>query len=320
MAHLEAVFQDLSYGARKLWRDAGFTTVLFDREGLRPKWRVLLFLAAMFMLWPQTERPVNWVVARGWVTGPGHGEWTALMHLAAFAAVLIPTLIAARLERLPLDSYGIPWRQAFRGMFWEGAAWGLAAISLQVCVLQAIHCISVHLSGLSGRTSFAFAGRWGFTMLAVALFEECLKRGYLQTVCGRTLGFWPAAVVLASLFGLEKLLVPDYRTLIAFLSIVLYALLMCLTLKLTGSLWFAIGFHCGVEWCTVFIFGIRTPIIPHPEGTLLNVVFKGPAWITGGQSGLMASILMPLLIIALSLVLRVRFRQTQQLAKPSSSH
>jgi len=27
-------------------------------------------------------------------------------------------------------------------------------------------------------------------MLAVALFEEYLKRGYLQTVCGRTLGFW----------------------------------------------------------------------------------------------------------------------------------
>jgi len=134
------------------------------------------------------------------------------------------------------------------------------------------------------------------------------------------IAIWPAAVVLASLFGLEKLLVPEYRTLIAFLSVVLYALLMCLTLKLTGSLWFAIGFHCGVEWCTVFIFGIRTPIIPHPEGTLLNIVFKGPAWITGGQSGLMASILMPLLIIALSLVLRVRFRQTQHLAKPSFSH
>lgn len=286
-------------------------SLLFDREGLRPRWRVLLFLAAVFLLWPQTARPANWIVARGWTTGLD--EWTALMHLAAFAAVLIPTIIASRLERLPLASYGLPWRLAFRANFWEGTAWGLGAITLQVGVLRATHSISFQLSALTARPTLAFAARWAVTMLAVALFEECLKRGYLQTLASRSLGFWPAAIVLGCLFGLEKLLVAEYRNPIAFVSVVLYALLMCLTLNLTGDLSFAIGFHSAMEWSTVFVFGIRTPIIPNPQGTLLKAVFQGPAWTTGGHSGLMASILTPMWILLVWMALRARFSRTRQL-------
>jgi len=282
--------------------------LLFDSEGLRPRWRALLFLAAVFILWPQTARPANWAVARGWINGLD--EWTALMHLAAFAAVLIPTIIASILERRPLASYGLAWRQTFRANFWEGTAWGLGAIAWQVGILRVTHCLSFQFSALTALASFAFAGRWALTMLAVALFEECLKRGYLQALSSRTLGFWSAALVLGSVFGMEKLLDPAYRNPIAFVSVILYALLMCLTLKLTGDLWFAIGFHCAIEWSTVFVFGIGTPIIPHPQGTLLKAVFQGQTWITGGHNGLMASILTPVWIVLVWIALRLRFRQT----------
>ena len=237
------------------------------------------------------------------------------MHLAAFGAVLIPTVIASWLERCPLASYGLPWRQALGARFWEGTAWGVGVTILQVGVLQASRSISFHLAGLNAQTALACWGRWAFTMLAVALFEECLKRGYLQFVLSRSMGFWPAAIFLGSLFGLEKLLVADYRNVIAFMGVVLYALLMCLTLRLTGSLWFAIGFHSALEWSAVYVFGISTPILRNPHGTLLTPVLQGPAWITGGQSGLAASILTPVTFILVWIVFRYRFRQRTILAE-----
>ena len=268
-----------------------------------------MFFVALFFLWPQTARPANWLVAHRWISGLD--EWTAAMHLAAFAAVLIPTVIAAWLERRSIADYGLPWKRAFGARFWEGAAWGAGVTTLQVALLQASQSISLHSAGLNIKTAFASCGRWAFAMLAIALFEECLKRGYLQFVLGRSMGFWPAAILLGSLFGLEKLLVPDYRNVIAFLGVVLYALLVCLTLRLTGSLWFAIGFHSALEWTAVFVFGMSTPILPNPQGTLLTPVFQGPVWITGGQSGLVASILTPLGFAFVWIMLRHRFRQAE---------
>lgn len=281
-------------------------SILFDRNGLEPKWRVLLFLAGIFLVYPHTGRVANWLVAHRWMTGLD--GWTAAQHLAFFAAIFITTVAAAWLERRSLADYGLPWMRAFGARFWEGAAWGSGVTTLQVALLQATHSVSFHSSGLGARTGVAFCGRWALTTLAIALFEECLKRGYLQFALGRSMGFWHAAVLLACLFGLEKLFDPAYREVIAFVSVVFYGLLVCLTLRLTGSLWFAIGFHGALEWTAVFVFGLSTPILHHPQGTLLTPALRGPAWMTGAHNGLVSSILTPLALAGVWIALQARFR------------
>lgn len=55
--------------------------------------------------------------------------------IAAFFVVL-GTWIVSRMEKRPLDDYGIPPRQAFGLRFWEGLIWGFAALSAIVLVLR----------------------------------------------------------------------------------------------------------------------------------------------------------------------------------------
>ena len=44
-------------------------------------------------------------------------------------------------------------------------------------------------------------------------------------------------------------------------SIVLYALTVCVSLRLTGNLWFAIGMHAAGDWVETYIFGCPTAVI-----------------------------------------------------------
>jgi len=45
------------------------------------------------------------------------------------AFICLATWILSRIEKRPLDDYGIPARQAFGRRFWEGSVWGLATLS-----------------------------------------------------------------------------------------------------------------------------------------------------------------------------------------------
>ena len=71
-------------------------------------------------------------------------------------------------------------------------------------------------------------------------------------------GFWPAAALLSLLASLENLLSPAYRNVVAFASSLLYGLLFCLTLRRTGNLWFAVGFHTFLAWGTI-LCGLGLP-------------------------------------------------------------
>src|SRR5205814_8149431 len=69
-------------------------------------------------------------------------------------------------------------------------------------------------------------------------------------------------------------------------------LFLCLTLRRTGSLWFAIGFHAMWNYAAMVIYaapntGNGGRSVP---GHLLDVTYQGPAWLTGGVCGMEASV------------------------------
>lgn len=75
-------------------------------QGLQAKWRALLFVVGMVLSLSVTLLPVNWLASRGVLEA--RAAWTAGVQWAAFLAALLPTLVASRIERRPVGSYGLP--------------------------------------------------------------------------------------------------------------------------------------------------------------------------------------------------------------------
>jgi hypothetical protein len=65
-------------------------------------------------------------------------------------------------------------------------------------------------------------------------------------------------------------------------------LVLCLSVRRTGSLWWAVGWHTAFDFGQLFLIGTRNGG-QTPVGHLLNATFPGPAWITGGELGTEAS-------------------------------
>src|SRR5260221_14545857 len=59
-------------------------------------------------------------------------------------------------------------------------------------------------------------------------------------------------------------------------------LFFCLTLRRTGSLWFAVGFHAAWDWGETFVYSVPDSGTIFP-GHLLKSSFHGPRWLTGGS-------------------------------------
>ena len=68
-------------------------------------------------------------------------------------------------------------------------------------------------------------------------------------------------------------------------------LILCLSIRNTGSLWWAVGWHAGFDFGQLFLIGTRNGG-QTPVGRLFNVTFPGPSWLNGGELGTEASIFM----------------------------
>jgi MYXO-CTERM domain-containing protein len=142
-------------------------------------------------------------------------------------------------------------------------------------------------------------------MLLIGVAEELLFRGYAFASLTRGIGFWPAAVFTSLAFGALHLQKP-METPADILNIVLLGLVLCYSVRRTGSLWFAIGFHAAFDFFALSFYGAPntgndgTPLPHH----LLDTRIAGPAWLTGGPQGLEASWLLPLLVLVMFLALR----------------
>jgi membrane protease YdiL (CAAX protease family) len=123
----------------------------------------------------------------------------------------------------------------------------------------------------------------------VGLFEEFWMRGYSLFTLTRGVGFWPAAIALSCAFGLVHLRNggEHWQGLLAAATIGLF---FCLTLRRTGTLWFAVGFHAAWDWGESFFYSVADSGMVSP-GHLLNSRLQGPEWLSGGSVGPEGSVL-----------------------------
>jgi hypothetical protein len=68
------------------------------------------------------------------------------------------------------------------------------------------------------------------------------------------------------------------------------ALIFALTLRRTGTLWLAVGWHAAFDFGETFLYSVPDSGATFP-GHLSNATLHGPAWLTGGAAGPEASVL-----------------------------
>jgi hypothetical protein len=266
--------------------------VFVGPAGLRSGWRVLLFvlmataigvaLVAATLRWHPQGAGRLW---QGW-----------LSELALFLAVTAASLLMARIEKRPWGNYGLPARAAFGKNFWVGALWGFLWLTMMMLVMRAGGVFYFGGLAVHGVRILRFAAFYGLLFLTVGFFEESAMRGYAQFTLTQGIGFWPAAILLSALFGAAHL-GNSGEAWLGILAAALIGLFLCLTLRRTGTLWFAVGFHASWDWGESYFYSVPDSGAMVP-GHLLNSSFHGSRWLTGGSVGPEGSALV-LVIIAL---------------------
>jgi uncharacterized protein len=266
-------------------------TVFLGSDGLRAGWGFAFYVAMFY--------PLQFVVSR-WIGSleldPG-GLWAMMLEeFGMLLAAALPAVVLGRVERRAWGIYGLPVRLAFGKLFGVGAGWGFASITLLMATMYGLRIFDLGHLAIHGGRMVRFAVFWAVFFLLVGFFEEFLLRGYSQFTLTRLIGFWPAAVLLSTTFGLIHLenAGEQWTGLAAAAAIGFF---FCLTLRRTGSLWFAVGFHMAWDWGETFFYSVPDSGTLFP-GHLLKSSFHGPRWLTGGRVGPEGSVLCFVVIAA----------------------
>lgn len=276
-------------GVRALWRFAAF---------------VALWFGGGFLVFPAVSFFHTFTD-----TGFTPGDILAYEIGQALLMLLISLLLAG------LEKHGPAWwglsggRAALKQFSW-GALFGFGMVTLVLLACWATGHASFAGFAEHGADLRAYLLIWLGGMLLVGVSEELTFRGYALRSLMDGMGFWPAALLLSLLFGAEHLQKP-MENVPDILNIVLLGVALCYSVRQTGALWLAMGFHAAFDFFALAFYGSPNtgnnglPLEHH----ILATHIEGPVWLTGGPQGLEASWLIPPLTLALCWIVRKLYSQ-----------
>ena len=270
--------------------------IFLNQSGLRAGWRLLIFVAIFLGL----QFAADWMISR--LLHPQERSFLdpvgmIYAELETLVLVLVATWIMSRIEHHSLLNYGIPLRTAFGREFRVGVVWGVASTSLLVGLIAAFGGYRIAGLALHGREFWHFLTIWIIANLLIGWAEELQFRGYLLATFADGMGFWPAAVLISAGFGALHYFLKPHERWEDFVSTGVLGLFMCLTLRRTGTLAFAIGFHAAFDFANLFLWSGQNAG-EYAVGHLLQTNWSGERWLTGGLLGPEAS-RMAFIVIAL---------------------
>jgi len=269
-------------------------TVFFNTYGrLRSGWRFVIFiiLFAFFTF-------LFGSAAQGLLTKLpiGFGPGSVIFMLATAGPSLSIALVLGWLcgrffEGLPFRALGVWFTKNWFKDLCIGL--GLGGVTLVIGVLIAV---------VFGGLSFRYDADYGtaailvtlfvsFAVFAVAAaFEEVLCRGYILQTFMRAGFVWPAIIGTSILFGAGHLANPG-ASWISVANTILAGVWFGVAYMKTRTLWLPIGMHFMWNWTQGSIFGIEVSGLKDIlKAPVLQEIDHGPAWLTGGDYGIEASI------------------------------
>jgi membrane protease YdiL (CAAX protease family) len=263
-------------------------TVFMGPNGIRAGWRSLLFLLFVIAVGAAMQFAVFHIPGfREWVRSLTPGVMTPVSQIVSEFFMLFPVIVAAiimsRIERRSFADYGFPGNQAFGKRFWLGIPFGFAMVSLMMVLIALLRGFSIEGIAIHGQQAAKAGVLYGIGFVMVGIFEEFSFRGYLQSTLGSGMGFWPAAIVLSVLFGAVHLQ-NQGEAWVGALTAGSFGVVAALSLRRTGTIWFAIGMHAAFDWGETYLYSVADSGFL-AQDHLLNSSFHGPLWLTGGSVG-----------------------------------
>ena len=258
-----------------------FEKIFLNDQELRTIWRVLLY--GLFWITFSFGLDLVAIELFGFTANPISAQRVLREDLLSFLAAFGAALAMAKLERRPVDVYGLPRERAFGKLFWQGCLFGLVEVSLLLGSIAAFGGYSFGPVSLHGLELARWGGLWFVAFVSVGLSEEYLFRGYAQYTLARGVGFWPAAIFLSILFGAGHLRNPG-ESYVGAAGVVVTGLLFAFTLRRTGNLWLAVGWHATFDFGETFLYSVPDSGMLF-EHHLSDAMMHGPKWLTGGTVG-----------------------------------
>jgi membrane protease YdiL (CAAX protease family) len=270
--------------------------VFYNNRGLRPGWRLAIFLLMVF----GTAALVQFIVHLGGPTSPAPGTRASspyliplgngVAELVLFFVILLFSWIMSRIENCSVGDYGLPLKTGFLSKFFRGYIfWGFLPLFVLLLIMRLLGVFYFGNLSLHGKDIVIWGVLWGFMFLMVGFFEEYSFRGYALHTLIEGIGFWPAALIMALAFARVHM-GNGGETRVGIIATGVFALFAAAILRRTGDLWLAVGAHAGWDWGQTYFFGVNDSGLQAP-GHLLNPSQSGPAWLSGGSVGPEGSVL-----------------------------
>jgi hypothetical protein len=270
--------------------------IFIGDDGLRAGWGLLVFIILFIVPVLSVLHLLHLKSNKNDPVGP---SFVLSLEGLQFIWVVVVTWIMSKIEGRPMGVYGLGGRHK-AARFLAGLCWGAFFLSLLVLILSKTGLLVIDNRLLFGSNILRYGAVWLIGFLFVGLLEEYLVRGYVQFTLTRglaaiyhwafktrhshALGFWTAALIFSFGFGLSHDHNPGESP-IGLLSAGSIALIFCLTLWRTGSLWWAVGLHAAWDWSQSFLYGVADSgtfvkfhlLASHPVGKpLLSGGATGP--------------------------------------------
>jgi membrane protease YdiL (CAAX protease family) len=286
---------------------------------LRYLWRAAIFFALAYWVIPFASDPAfGFLAGRLHLAGGLTAANIAMQECEELIVALICTAIFALYERRRVDSYGLTAKRALGAHTWEGALVGFVMAGAVAVGMYLLGGMQVHGFATTGNALALSAAAWLGANICIGIAEEMWYRSYLLQILWKSIGFWPASIVIALIFAGDHYFFKTGENIWDVITLVSLSLMLCYSVLRTGTLWFAVGFHVAFDYAQLFIIG--TPNGARvPEGALLDASFHGPAWLTGGELGTEASFLMYPIIALAWLYIGWRFRAARPVTSQNTA-
>ncbi len=267
---------------------AAHSPIFYGPDGLRAGWSILLYVAILAALIFLTRLELHWLGQRMHQDLPGekpgeiHPAFAIAAEAAALLGVVLATAFMALLERRRVAFYGLVGSDRLR-QFCIGLVSGFGFLSLLIGILVATHHLELTRVHMPAGPAIAYGAAWALFFLVVGMTEELMLRGYLLFTLARGIRFWPAAILLAALFGLLHK-ANSGESPLGLVEVALIALVFSLSLWRLGHLWWAIGFHLTWDWAESFFYGTADSGAVS-AGRLMHAHPAGAILLSGGATG-----------------------------------
>ncbi|HVV63939.1 MAG TPA: CPBP family intramembrane glutamic endopeptidase [Rhizomicrobium sp.] len=290
--------------------------ILNEGRRLRFIWRATIFFALVTFGLPALTGPLFLKAFNALhLRADLNAQAIAFQEGMNLVFALASTGLFALFERRSIGSYGLPIRRALSWETWEGFVAGVVLAGAVAAGMIWLGGMQVHGLALTGGALAASALAWLGANILIGLAEELWFRGYFLRALWRSIGFWPASIVIALVFAALHYFFKEGENLWDVITLLGVSLVLCFTVLRTGTLWFAVGFHIAFDFMQFFVIGTRNGGLT-PAGRLLEATFDGPAWVNGGSLGTEASLLMYPALALLWLYVWARYPRSAQATTP----